>query len=209
MDRGKFTATIIYFIFVSAFSLYAQHLPDRELASLRQRYFSGAPVSMKVRVSQVEKGGDTVSVEYGDFYLKGNRFRMDFGDQIIVYDGKWLYTYTVFDSQLVVEAFDTTSALKLIYDVISGDLSRFYIKSIEKVKGIKKFELDYRSGEVFYRDIGLEVNEGDGEINKIKFRDFDDTLYCLDVLEVSHRKVEESFFEPSGFYVKERVDLRN
>ena len=209
MNRRRFTGSIVCFIFATTLFVHAQRVPDKELASLRQRYFSGSPVSMKIKVSQIEKGGDTISVEYGDFYLKGSRFRIDFGDQVIVYDGKWLYTYTAFDSQLVVEAFDTTSALRLIYDVISGDLSRFYIRSIERLKGFRIYRLDYKFREVFYKDIGLEVNEGSGEVSKVEFKDFDDTLYCLDVLGVSYQEVEESFFDLSNFRVKERVDLSN
>jgi len=207
---GKFFIkgyVFLYFILMVSLISAQSQLLEKEFSSIRNKYFVQNNVKLDIEAIQIDND-DTSSVERCLLYINRNKFRIDFPDQVIICNGKYLYTYTYNDSQLVVENFDTTSALRLVHDIFIGSYRNFRLLSIEEMKHNRVLNLSYRYGELYFKDIKVLIDEGSSEIREISYIDIEHVRYVMKIYKTQFTNVPEDLFDTKNLFIKTLVDLR-
>jgi len=173
-------------LFCTVILLQAQDTTEKLLKTIADYYRSSVPFRVGFTVRQTLPHSKNYSETNGYFYLgEQNRFRVEFPDQVIVWDGKWLWTRETTNRQVIVENFNPRSSLKIIADLLNGTLDGYkIIKTNPKTKTI---DLKPTSEGGYIKSMHLKINDNKTSVSAASYQDFQnnsiiigfDTLTCL------------------------------
>ena len=187
-----------------------QPLLDR--MSARYRALSPCVLSFEI-VQYYDRNATDYQSSLGSFYIAGPRkFRVDFIDQELIYDGEWLWSYDRPNGQLIIEALDPQSSLKFIFDMLLGNWENFRVVSVEAPKGGETISLGLktRDDNDYFNAIFLKIQRESGLLQSATYLDFN---RLKTVIEFSDPKriqtaVAAILFDTQRLNAKELIDLR-
>lgn len=200
-------------IMLSAGILFGQHKDKTLLDSLTKHYLSSVPFQVTIIIHQKTSGQEKVQETNGTFILGSNdRFRVEFPDQSMIFDGKWLWSVDKTNNQIVVEEFNPKSSVKFIYDMIKGDWSGFSITGTSAVKSaenLTEIRLIPKDKNAFFKSITLTINEKTGRLQKASCQDFQKNRLTIRIENESPcSQSEKELFRTDHFQTKQLIDLR-
>ena len=184
------------------------------LNAMSQNYRAIAPCVLSFTIIQYD---DAESEDYqsseGSFYLGGaNSFRVDFVDQEIIYDGKWLWSYDRQNRQVIIEPIDPQSSLKFVFDMLFGNWENFRVLSVAAARNpnLKNLNLDTVDDNAYFNSITLEINVKSRELQQATYLDFNQTMTVIRFTSPRklNQKVAELLFDTKRMETKELIDLR-
>ncbi|MFA4838116.1 MAG: outer membrane lipoprotein carrier protein LolA [Candidatus Neomarinimicrobiota bacterium] len=183
------------------------------LEQVKKYYLSSVPFQVQLTVRQKSQAQKSSSETVGAFYLgKNDRFRVDFPEQTVIFDGKALWSLDKKTDQVIVEEVNPRSGMKLIYDLMIGNWSGFSIGNCttQKPGSLTRLQLTPKDKNAFFKSITLTIDLKSGILKSIVYRDFqknDVTIVIAD--EKSCEKEEKEIFRTDQFQKKQIIDLRN
>jgi len=184
---------------------------DPCLERLHQNYRKSIPFRVDFTITQILKlNGDSIE-SLASFYLgKNEKFKTDFPEQEILFDGKWLWSLDKQTDEVVVEEFEPSSSLKFLFDILHGNWENFFIdKILESKDGFKEVQLRTRDENDFFRAIVLLIDTRSNLICRANYMDFQGNR-----TEIRFEKFDkltnksEALFNTDRFKGKELIDLR-
>ncbi len=173
----KVCINILIFFILTAFPVFSKNgVGDSLLQQLTDNYLLKTPFQISFDIEQ-QLVGEENKLEYsGEFYLHSkNCFLMNFSNQEILYDGEWLWSYEKLRDEVIVEEFDPSSSLKLIYDIFHGNWTDFSVINVEhKCDSIARILLKSTDNYSFFKSIELNVNTQKSEVLEASYIDFQD-----------------------------------
>jgi len=187
-----------------------QLLLDR--MSARYRALSPCVLSFEI-VQYYDRNATDYQSSVGSFYIAGpQKFRVDFIDQELIYDGEWLWSYDRPNGQVIIEALDPQSSLKFIFDMLLGNWGNFRVVSVEAPKGgeTTALGLKTRDDNDYFNAIFLKIQRESGLLQSATYLDFN---RLKTVIEFSDPKriqpaVAAILFDTQRLNAKELIDLR-
>ncbi len=149
----------------------------------------------------------------GSFHIgSANSFRVDFVDQEIIFDGKWLWSFDKQNGQVIIEQIDPQSSLKFIFDMLFGNWINFKVLSEDELSNpnMKILSLDTVDDNAYFNSIKLEVNVQTREFRSATYLDFNNvkTIIRFTSPRKLNPKVAEILFDTERMEAKELIDLR-
>jgi chaperone LolA len=173
--------------------------------------------NLSAEFNQVEKFQLTGSINEtsGKIYVKnGTQYRLETEDRIIVTDGITVWTYSIFNNQVLIDRVKKDDASVLPRDLLFK-YPRDYYASLLNTEDYENEEhyvlkLDPREDTHGYvKSMKIWVNSDNYLISKIEYTDFNENISTFAILKIDIKKdLKESFFNfkiPEGV---ETVDLR-
>jgi len=174
-----------------------------------------------VLFNKYDKASDFKEVNEGILYLKGNKFKLEFGDNEIFSNGKDLWIYLKSAKQVQIQTYDE-SLLESEFglapnEIFSIDKNDFDFRlSGEKTIGTllcNEVELSPKDKEKFYYKVKLYVVKTTNEVLKAHFYEKDGIEYEFEILkQVPNTNLPDAFFtfDASNYEGKIQVeDLRD
>jgi len=184
--------------------------PQKLLDNISKNYLSDIPFVLDFRVKNINEEGKSVSQTKGEFIInEAKEFRVNYPSEDILYDGKWLWTYNKVNQQTVVEKFNPSSTLSLIYDIINGNLGSFNIKDATQNGAIWELNLEPQNKNNFFQKIELTANEKGRVVEKAKYIDYRGKTIVVEFLSQQDTVIQDSVFYDVRQSSKENlIDLR-
>jgi outer membrane lipoprotein carrier protein len=146
----------------------------------------------------------------GTMWLSGNKYKIMLDGQIIVNDGKVIYTYLPQANEVQISEPDAEGQNLSPLSIISNYENKYRIKYIKERKGVMVVDLLPLEGSRFYK-IRLELQSADNQLKSVALfeREGNTFTYLVDRFE-SPRSVDPSLFtfNKSDYPGVEVVDLR-
>jgi len=216
MMMNRSTKLVLILLVASLFqpgllaALDGQQLLDR----MSTRYREQTPCVLSFEIVQYyDRNSADYKSSLGSFYIAGaQKFRVDFIDQEIIYDGEWLWSYDKPNRQVIIEPLDPQSSLKFIFDMLFGNWENFRVVSIEAPKDIETVALGLktRDNNDYFNAIFLKIGRESKLLQSATYLDFNN---LKTVIEFSNPKrirptVARILFDTKRLEAKELIDLR-
>ncbi len=185
----------------------AAQSPDAVARELQRRY--GRVSSLQADFVQTS-GGQRMS---GTLAVRGNAFRLDLAEQLLVTDGRTMWSYTEDDRQVVVQAYDERQVGFSVGQLFTDYLRVFRATGATKatIAGVRYDVLALRpraSGSAV-RDATLYVRSSDAVPTRVRVHDRNGGTLQFDVANVRlNRSLAPSLFRFDAPRGTEVVDLR-
>lgn len=160
-----------------------------------------------------ELADETQSIK-GKIYLKGgDKFRLETQDQIIVSDGRTLWTYSPITNQVIIDDLEKTEEALLPRDLLFKYVREYspHLLAEEKTKGrrIYKLELIPKDRDEFIQRMEIWVDGKDWITKKISYIDINGNKRIYEISNIRiNQGLEEGFFIfkiPQGVEI---IDMR-
>ncbi|MBN2279029.1 MAG: outer membrane lipoprotein carrier protein LolA [Candidatus Marinimicrobia bacterium] len=204
-----------YFLFLLLISLSADLLHAQDISvldTISSNYMSQIPFQMEYKIIQNFKGSDIVQEDIGQFYLHSKEvFRVNYPSSQILFDGTWLWSIDKLNYQIVVEEFDPSSSLRLIYNVLNGNMSEYKIQSIDAITdtNLKKIDLKSLDENSFFQNMIVTIDPTVKEIREVEYVDFQGTSIIITFLEYYKHQIDDKvLFEVKNIKQEDFIDLR-
>jgi outer membrane lipoprotein-sorting protein len=192
---------------------YASGPGDRQLLEhLSDYYYAKTPLVLTFEIIQYFDEADSQSL-IGTFYMSSeDKFRTDFIDQEIIFDGEWLWSWDQENDQVVVETLDPQSSLKFIFDMLHGNWESFIIDRMDsnQTDSLVVMELRTADENAFFQTIHLNINPITKELLSADYLDYKDgkTQIRFSSPEQLDKESGQTFFDTKRYENKEIIDLR-
>ena len=199
-----------FFLFLLIYFLLYGSNSNPKLDKISHYYLQKIPFQLKFAIQSLDNEGNTLSKMRGTFILTGkDKFKVKYPQEQILYDGQWLWTYNETTNQVVVEEFEPTSSLNLIYDVINGDLNDYEIVKSESSDNGSEIFLKPKEDNNFFKNIKLTTTRDTCSIRGVKYVDFQKNQIRIDFLQISDTLPPDStFYNIKQMKDKQLIDLR-
>ncbi|MCF7886226.1 MAG: outer membrane lipoprotein carrier protein LolA, partial [Candidatus Marinimicrobia bacterium] len=173
-------------------------------------YVQAIPFRLEFSIKSRDREDNLLSEVKGEFFIKNkNSFYVEYPGEEILYDGKWLWTYNKHTDQIVVEEFDPTSSLNLIYDVINGDLESYQINKTQKTDQFQEIFLEPKGDSNFFKKFKIVVPQDTTLIDHLQYVDFQSNQILINFLQIGDSLLcDSSFYDIKNMEEKELIDLR-
>ena len=184
--------------------------PQQILNKVSKVYVNNIPFNLRFSVQSRDKNDNLLSAVEGDFIINSQKgFRVNYPQEEILYDGQWLWTHNKATNQLIVEEFDPTSSLTLIYDVINGNINNYEIMKYNQQNKYRNIFLKPEGENNFFKQIKLVVPQDTTLIDHLEYIDFQDNQILINFLRIQDTTItDSSFYELKDLKDKELIDLR-
>lgn len=184
--------------------------PQQILNKVSKVYVNIIPFNLRFSVQSWDKNDNLLSAVEGDFLINSQKgFRVNYPQEEILYDGQWLWTHNKATNQLIVEEFDPTSSLTLIYDVINGNINNYEIMKYNQQNKYRNIFLKPEGENNFFKQIKLVVPQDTTLIDHLEYIDFQDNQILINFLRIQDTTItDSSFYELKDLKDKELIDLR-
>ncbi|MCF7740590.1 MAG: outer membrane lipoprotein carrier protein LolA [Candidatus Marinimicrobia bacterium] len=184
--------------------------PQQILNKVSKVYVNIIPFNLRFSVQSWDKNDNLLSAVEGDFLINSQKgFRVNYPQEEILYDGQWLWTHNKATNQLIVEEFDPTSSLTLIYDVINGNINNYEIMKYDQQNKYRNIFLKPEGENNFFKQIKLVVPQDTILIDHLEYIDFQDNQILINFLRIQDTTItDSSFYELKDLKDKELIDLR-
>ena len=186
------------------------------LDQVSENYLKLVPFQLEYLIVQQIANDNSIDEAMGEFYLHNKEcFRVNYPGSQILYDSTWLWSIDKLNKQIIVEEFDPRSSLRLIYNVLNGNLSEYKIEKIEngrtgEEKNQFKVYLKSIKSNNFFESMIIWIEKGKNEIKKVEYIDFQDnsiTIYFDKYY--NHSISNEELFEVKNITSEDFIDLRD
>jgi len=180
------------------------------LNKISGHYLKLIPFALHFSVKTMDERGNILSTTKGDFIINSkNSFRVNYPEEEILYDGQWLWSYNQITEQVVVEPFDPTSSLNLIYDVINGKLGAYQIIKDRLDEKHHHIFLKPEDKNNFFTEIKIRAYRDTSLIDHLKYVDFQKNQILIDFLKTNDTVIcDSAFYDIKDLEGKEIIDLR-
>lgn len=184
------------------------------LDSVSANYLAKIPFQLEYKILQQYQGSDAYGETVGQFYLHNkNTFRVNYPNSQILFDGTWLWSIDKVNRQIIVEEFDPSSSLRLIYNVLNGNMAEYDIQGIDDSSDLDsnliKVELKSKDENSFFKSMFITVDPLKKEIHNVEYVDFQGTKIIIEFLEYyAHQIDEKVLFEVKNIQEDDFIDLR-
>ena len=205
---------IIMIILSLTFSGWAQSIDDI-VEEIQERYEDLQNLSAEFVQSEYFKLTGSKNETRGKIYVKnGIKYRLETEDRIIVTDGESVWTYSIFNNQVLVDRAKKNDGSMLPRDLLFKYPREYYASLLDKVvyndEDYYIVKLDPKEETQGYvKTMKIWVNCDSYLISKVEYTDFNDNTSTFAIQKIDIEKVlPDSFFNfqiPEGVEV---VDLR-
>lgn len=201
-----------FFIFGGIVSgiLCAQSEQQELLPLVREYYTDRIPFAIDFDITEIYDSSAYQSFA-GTFYLgTDQKFRVDYTDQVILYDGQWLWSLDRANDQVVLEELDPESSLKFMFDLLHGRWEQFDIEGLAGVSAdsLPVIRLKTRNENDFFQLIRLKIDPAQRRIVATEYEDFRGQLTRMSFTQPQRINKPEEVFNQQIFLGKELIDLR-
>lgn len=193
---------ILLLFAISFLYLNAQTAED-ELTKLRNKFNSVHNFSAQF-VQKANSFGNQNKIKGKFFYSKGNKFRVEFENQIICSNGSIIWNYKSFDKRVVINNLSDQPAIFSIDQYVSGFSENCKVEKINS--GIRLRDCDDQSA--LYSSVDIQYNKG-YTITSIDVKDNMNNRFAFDLIDVKENSLkDDSIFQfkiPEGCRI---IDLR-
>lgn len=196
------------------FSGWAQSIDDI-VEEIQERYEDLQNLSAEFVQSEYFKLTGSKNETRGKIYVKnGIKYRLETEDRIIVTDGESVWTYSIFNNQVLVDRAKKNDGSMLPRDLLFKYPREYYASLLDKVvyndEDYYIVKLDPKEETQGYvKTMKIWVNCDSYLISKVEYTDFNDNTSTFAIQKIDIEKVlPDSFFNfqiPEGVEV---VDLR-
>lgn len=198
---------------LGSLALPAQNHNDKAAAALRD-LASKLKNSKQVRIEFTfrldNKEARIHEEKKGTMWLSGNKYKIMLEGQIILNDGKAIYTYLPQAREVQISEPEAEGQSLSPLSIISDYENKYRIKYIKERKGVMVVDLLPLEGSRFYK-IRLEIISADNQLKSVALHEREGNIfsYQIDRLEAP-RSVDPSLFtfNKSDYPGVEIVDLR-
>ena len=184
------------------------------LDTISANYLNQMPFQLEYKISQEFSNSDVITEEIGQFYLHNKDvFRVNYPGSQILFDGTWLWSIDKYNKQIVVEPFDPSSSLRLIYNVLNGNMAQYEIEEVEEIEHLdnhlKKIDMKSIDDNNFFKSMVITLDPVKEEIRTVEYVDFQNTSIVIDFLDFYSHTIDESIlFKVKNLQKKDFIDLR-
>lgn len=204
--------TLITFLLSTSF-LFADDAQDI-IDDLKKKYDSVDNLSADFIQEFYWKLADESQKQQGSIVLAGeDKFRIETRDQIIISDGESIWTYSVPNNQVIIDALGNNQEVTLPRDLFMR-FSRDYVPyklDDETIDGTscQVIRLTSKTENIFIKEMKVWIDKRSKLTRKIQHTDISDnvTVYVLNNVQ-TNRKLDDEVFKfkpPAGI---EKIDLR-
>jgi outer membrane lipoprotein carrier protein len=210
--------TILFsLIFLAGFTAYSQNAKDAEklLDRISQRYKKFKTIKADFLYSIESKVEKINEKQRGTIVVKGNKFRLDVANQVIICDNKTIWTYSKEVNEVQINHYSPKEGAIRLDDIFTMYNKGFLFKIAETRKEGKNdiaiFELTPKDKKKSFYKIKLTVDKTNQSISKSEVFDKNGSVHTYTISnQVPNIKYEDNQF---SFNVKkypgvEVVDLR-
>ncbi len=190
-------------IFILSFITLSGQFAESELKKLQEKFLSINNFSAEFE--QISNSfGDQQNARGKFYYSKGNKFRIEFADQIICSDGKSIWNYDESEKRVVINNLDDQPGIFSI-DKYIMEFSKFC--NYSKIKNGLRFE-NCTDDNSFYKSIELSYNDN-YMLTSVDVKDNMNNRYAFKLINMIENKItDDSIFKltiPEGIRI---IDLR-
>ncbi len=182
------------------------------LKKTADKYRRLIPFEITFKIKQSFVPTDNEDPIEGQFYLDSlHCFRLTYPDQVILYDGQWLWSLDKGNDQVIVESFDPRSSLHLIYDLLSGNFSDFRVIKVTRSTrqdSLVTVHLDPADENNFFEDLSLVIDHHHN-IERAAYQDFQGNQTIIQMGDYQQRALPDSLlYEIKSVEEENLIDLR-
>lgn len=188
---------------------------DKLLNTISNRYKNFKTIKADFIYSIESKAENINEKQKGSLYVKGNKFRLDISDQIILCDNKTIWTYSKEVNEVQVNNYDPKKAPLKLDDIFTMYNKGFLSKMIESKKEGKNeiviVELTPKDKKKNYFKIKLTIDKTNQTIIKSQVYEKSGTIHTYTVTnQFPNIKLEDKFFvfDVKKYPKCEVIDLR-
>ncbi len=193
----------------------ADKAADKLLNVISNRYKNFKTIKADFIYSIESKAENISEKQKGSIYVKGNKFRLDIADQIIMCDNKTVWTYSKEANEVQVNNYDAKKAPIRLDDLFTmydkGFLSKILEAKKEGKSEIALLELTPKDKKKNFFKIKLTVDKTNQTITKSQVFEKSGTIHTYTVTnQYPNVKLEDKFFvfDAKKFPKCEVIDLR-
>jgi outer membrane lipoprotein-sorting protein len=193
----------------------ADKAADKLLNVISNRYKNFKTIKADFIYSIESKAENMSEKQKGSIYVKGNKFRLDIADQIIMCDNKTVWTYSKEANEVQVNNYDAKKAPIRLDDLFTMYDKGFLSKIMETKKDGKNevalLELTPKDKKKNFFKIKLTVDKTNQTITKSQVFEKSGTIHTYTVTnQYPNIKLEDKFFvfDAKKFPKCEVIDLR-
>lgn len=213
---------IILLVVLSTSFAIAQQAPkpvdknaDKLLNLISTRYKNFKTIKADFIYSIESKAENISEKQKGSIYVKGNKFRLDIADQVIMCDNKTVWTYSKEVNEVQVNNYDSKKAPIRLDDLFTmydkGFLSKILESKKEGKNDIVLVELTPKDKKKNFFKIKLTIDKTNQTITKSQVFDKNGTIHTYIVTnQFPNIKLEDKFFvfDVKKYPKCEVIDLR-
>lgn len=213
---------IILLIVLSTSFAIAQQAPkpvdknaDKLLNLISTRYKNFKTIKADFVYSIESKAENISEKQKGSIYVKGNKFRLDIADQVIMCDNKTVWTYSKEVNEVQVNNYDPKKSPIRLDDIFTmydkGFLSKILETKKEGKNDIVVVELTPKDKKKNFFKIKLTIDKTNQTITKSQVFDKNGTIHTYVVTnQFPNVKLEDKFFvfDVKNYPKCEVIDLR-
>jgi outer membrane lipoprotein carrier protein len=213
---------IILLVFFSTSIAIAQQAPkpadkgaDKLLNLISTRYKNFKTIKADFIYSIESKAENISEKQKGSIYVKGNKFRLDIADQVIMCDNKTVWTYSKEVNEVQINNYDSKKAPIRLDDIFTmydkGFLSKILDTKKEGKSDIVLVELTPKDKKKNFFKIKLTIDKTNQTIVKSQVFDKNGTIHTYLVTnQFPNIKLEDKFFvfDAKKYPKCEVIDLR-
>lgn len=193
----------------------ADKVADKLLNVISNRYKNFKTIKADFIYSIESKAENINEKQKGSIYVKGNKFRLDIADQIIVCDNKTIWTYSKDANEVQVNNYDAKKAPIRLDDLFTmydkGFLSKILETKKEGKNDVALIELTPKDKKKNFFKIKLSVDKTNQTITKSQVYEKSGTIHTYTVTnQFPNIKLEDKFFvfDAKKYPKCEVIDLR-
>lgn len=212
---------ILLFVLSTSFAI-AQQAPkpvdknaDKLLNLISTRYKNFKTIKADFVYSIESKAENINEKQKGSIYVKGNKFRLDIADQVIMCDNKTVWTYSKEVNEVQVNNYDPKKSPIRLDDIFTmydkGFLSKILETKKEGKNDIVVVELTPKDKKKNFFKIKLTIDKTNQTITKSQVFDKNGTIHTYLVTnQFPNIKLEDKFFvfDVKNYPKCEVIDLR-
>jgi chaperone LolA len=207
--------TKIALLFLSLFTFSFAQSVDDIVEEIQERYEDLENLSAEFKQVEFFQLTGSKNETVGKIYVKnGTQYRLETEDRVIVTDGVNVWTYSMFNNQVLVDRVKKNDASVLPRDLLFKYPKEYYssLLTTEDYKDEEHYILKLDPKEEthgYIKTMKLWVNSDNYLISKIEYMDFNDnsSSFAIEKIDID-TDLKESFFKfqvPEGVEI---VDLR-
>jgi len=207
--------TKVTFILISLIAFtYAQSVDDI-VEEIQERYEDLENLSAEFKQIEMFQLTGSRNETVGKIYVKnGTQYRLETEDRVIVTDGLTVWTYSMFNNQVLIDRVKKNDASVLPRDLLFKYPREYYasLLTTEDYNNDEHYVLKLDPKEEthgYIKTMKLWVNSDNYLISKIEYMDFNDNTSSFAIEKIdTNTKLKDSFFKfdiPAGVEI---VDLR-
>lgn len=188
---------------------------DKLLDIISKRYKNFKSIKADFIYSIESKSEKISEKQNGTIYVKGNKFRLDIAEQIIICDNQTVWTYSKEANEVQVNNYDPKQSAIRLDDIFTmygkGFLSKMIEEKKEGGKDIALIELTPKDKKKNFFKVKLTIDKTNQTIIKSQVFDKNGTVHTyLITNQVPNLKLEDKFFtfDAKKFPKCEVIDLR-